>query len=50
MVWSLLDKFVWAEGCSKRFGMIFVEYGTQRRVPKESAHWYAGVIRRNGLE
>jgi beta-glucosidase len=50
MVWSLLDNFEWAEGYSKRFGLIVVEYGTQRRVPKSSAHWYAGVIRRNGLE
>ena len=50
MVWSLLDNFEWAEGYSKRFGIVFVEYGTQRRVPKSSARWYAGVIRRNGLE
>ena len=50
MVWSFLDNFEWAEGYSKRFGIVFVEYGTQRRVPKASARWYAGVIRRNGLE
>jgi beta-glucosidase len=50
MVWSFLDNFEWAEGYSKRFGIVFVEYGTQRRVPKSSARWYAGVIRRNGLE
>jgi beta-glucosidase len=50
MVWSLLDNFEWAEGYSKRFGIVFVEYGTQRRVHKASALWYAGVIRRNGLE
>src|SRR5215211_9428498 len=50
MVWSLLDNFEWAEGYSKRFGIVFVEYGTQRRVPKSSARWYSDVIRHNGLE
>ena len=50
MVWSLLDNFEWAEGYSKRFGIVFVEYGTQRRVPKSSARWYSEVIQRNGLE
>jgi beta-glucosidase len=50
MVWSFLDNFEWAEGYSKRFGIVFVEYGTQLRVPKSSARWYSEVIRRNGLE
>jgi beta-glucosidase len=50
MVWSLLDNFEWAEGYSKRFGLVFVDYATQRRIPKASARWYAEVIRRNGLE
>ena len=50
MVWSFLDNFEWAEGYSKRFGMVFVDYATQRRTPKASARWYSGVIRRNGLE
>jgi len=50
MVWSFLDNFEWAEGYSKRFGLVFVEYGSQRRVPKSSARWYSEVIRRNGLE
>jgi beta-glucosidase len=50
MVWSLLDNFEWAEGYSKRFGIVFVDYGTQRRIPKMSARWYRGVIERNGLE
>ena len=49
MVWSLLDNFEWAEGYSKRFGIIFVDYGTQRRIPKTSASWYRDVIERNGL-
>jgi len=50
MVWSFLDNFEWAEGYSKRFGIVFVEYETQRRVPKSSARWYSDVIRHNGLE
>ena len=49
MVWSLLDNFEWAEGYSKRFGIVFVDYGTQRRIPKMSARWYTEVIERNGL-
>jgi beta-glucosidase len=49
MVWSLLDNFEWAEGYSKRFGIVFVDYGTQRRIPKMSARWYREVIERNGL-
>ncbi|MEU5879522.1 GH1 family beta-glucosidase [Spirillospora sp. NPDC047279] len=47
--WSLLDNFEWAWGYSKRFGLVHVDYATQRRVPKESARWYAGVIRHGGL-
>ncbi len=50
MVWSFLDNFEWALGYSKRFGIVFVDYGTQRRIPKMSAGWYKGVIERNGLE
>ena len=50
MVWSFLDNFEWAEGYSKRFGLVFVDYGTQRRIPKASARWYSEVIGRNGLE
>lgn len=49
MVWSLLDNFEWAEGYSKRFGLVYVDYPTGKRIPKESFRWYAGVIRHNGL-
>jgi beta-glucosidase len=49
-VWSLLDNFEWAEGYSKRFGIVYVDYPTQRRVLKDSAHWYRRVIARNGLD
>jgi beta-glucosidase len=39
-VWSFLDNFEWAEGYSKRFGIVYVDYPTQERVPKDSFHWY----------
>ncbi|WP_031161380.1 GH1 family beta-glucosidase [Streptosporangium roseum] len=47
--WSLMDNFEWAWGYGKRFGLVRVDYETQLRVPKESALWYAGTIRRGGL-
>ena len=49
-VWSLLDNFEWANGNSKRFGLIHVDYATQQRTLKDSAKWYAQVIARNGVE
>lgn len=48
-VWSLLDNFEWAEGYDQRWGLVYVDYPTQRRVLKRSAHWYRTVIRDNGL-
>jgi len=47
--WSLLDNFEWSLGYQKRFGIVFVDYETQQRTPKESAHWYSEVIHHNGL-
>jgi len=44
LVWSLLDNFEWAEGYSKRFGIVYVDYATQQRTVKESGHWYAALI------
>jgi beta-glucosidase len=49
MVWSLLDNYEWALGYSKRFGIVHVDYGTQQRTPKSSAHFYADVIKKHGL-
>ncbi|AXO34028.1 GH1 family beta-glucosidase [Micromonospora sp. B006] len=49
LVWSVLDNFEWAEGYRKRFGIVHVDYLTQRRTPKRSARWYQEVIARNGL-
>ena len=48
--WSLLDNFEWAFGYSKRFGLIYIDYETQQRIPKSSAKWYAQVIRANAVE
>lgn len=42
--WSFLDNFEWAEGYSKRFGLVYVDYRTQERIPKLSAHWYRRAI------
>jgi beta-glucosidase len=47
--WSLLDNFEWAEGYQKRFGIVYVDYPTQRRIPKASAAYYSEVMRANGL-
>jgi beta-glucosidase len=46
-VWSLLDNFEWGEGYRSRFGIVYVDYGTQRRIPKASAHWYRDLIARH---
>ncbi|CAL9422820.1 glycoside hydrolase family 1 protein [Streptomyces sp. enrichment culture] len=48
-LWSLLDNFEWAYGYGKRFGAVHVDYETQRRTPKASAHWYARVARSGEL-
>jgi beta-glucosidase len=47
--WSFLDNFEWAEGYQKRFGLVYVDYGTQRRIPKASAAFYSQVIRANAV-
>jgi len=49
LVWSLMDNFEWARGYSQRFGMIHVDYKTQKRTIKDSAQWYRDVIKRIGL-
>jgi beta-glucosidase len=49
LVWSLMDNFEWAEGYRKRFGIVHIDYDTQRRTIKDSGRWYRDVIRRNGL-
>jgi beta-glucosidase len=47
-VWSLLDNFEWGHGYTRRFGIVSVDFESQRRVPKSSARFYADVIRTNG--
>ncbi|MGH7788722.1 MAG: GH1 family beta-glucosidase [Candidatus Binatia bacterium] len=47
--WSLLDNFEWSYGYSKRFGLVYVDYPTQRRVVKASGRFFADVARRNAL-
>jgi beta-glucosidase len=49
-LWSLMDNFEWAFGKSKRFGIVYTDYETLKRYPKDSAAWYARVIQRNGLD
>jgi beta-glucosidase len=44
-VWSLLDNFEWGQGYSKRFGIVYVDYATQRRIIKESGRWYANLLK-----
>ncbi|WP_435209545.1 GH1 family beta-glucosidase [Micromonospora sp. bgisy143] len=48
-VWSMLDNFEWDEGYEQRWGLVYVDYVTQRRVLKRSAHWYRSVIAEGGF-
>ncbi len=48
-LWSLLDNFEWADAYSLRFGIYYVDFQTQKRYPKLSAHWYRELIRRNSV-
>lgn len=46
--WSILDNFEWAEGYKERFGLVHVDYATQKRTPKDSAFWFRDLIAQNG--
>lgn len=49
-LWSVFDNFEWAEGYAKRFGLVHVDYASQIRTPKDSAHWYASVVAGRSLD
>lgn len=47
--WSLLDNFEWAAGTRDRFGLVYTDFATQRRIIKDSGYWYARVVKANSL-
>jgi beta-glucosidase len=49
-VWSFMDNFEWAFGYRQRFGIVWVDFATQERLPKDSALWYKQVIAQNGFQ
>jgi beta-glucosidase len=49
-VWSLLDNFEWERGYTQRFGIVWVDYTTQQRIPKDSALWYKRVITEGAVD
>ena len=48
--WALTDNFEWAEGYDQRFGLVYVDYSTGERIPKDSAAWYRKVAASGGAE
>lgn len=48
-LWSWMDNFEWAQGYSQRFGIVYVDFETMERLPKDSAHWYSQVIKDNAV-
>lgn len=48
-VWCFCDNFEWAWGLNRRFGIVYVDYKTQKRIAKESARWFSSVIENNGF-
>ncbi|MEW6716983.1 MAG: GH1 family beta-glucosidase [Chloroflexota bacterium] len=49
-VWSLLDNFEWAHGYQMRFGLVYVDFKTQKRTIKDSGRWFARVVKENGFD
>lgn len=50
MAWSLMDNFEWASGYSKRFGVLYVDFLTQKRIPKASARWFKELVEKGELK
>ena len=48
--WTFMDNFEWSFGYQERFGMVYVNYATQERIPKDSAYWYRDIIASNGAK
>ena len=48
--WSILDNFEWGEGYTQRFGLVYIDFPTQRRFIKDSAKWYSRVAASNLLD
>lgn len=49
-LWSLLDNFEWAQGYTQRFGIVYTDYTSLRRIPKSSYYWYREVVRTKALK
>lgn len=49
-LWTFLDNFEWDKGYTERFGIVYVDFATQKRIVKDSAYWYRKVIETNGRE
>jgi beta-glucosidase len=47
--WSFMDNFEWSLGYTMRFGLVYIDYATQRRIVKDSGRWFSQVIKDNGF-
>ena len=46
-LWSFMDNFEWSFGYTERFGIVFTDYKTQKRIPKDSAYWYKDWMKKH---